>query len=219
MQLNKRIKITIFMFMINLPIISYIFRPISLSNLEHKVKYDISNIIEKETEQELEECLSLYPNMNIVELVKSKAPIEENKKEDIVIEESTEYNVEEIIEEETTKSYISEDEMNLIALVVMAEADGQCEEGRRLVIDVILNRLDSPIFPNTVYDVIYQPEQFACMWNGRIDVCYVKEENLKLVKEELYSRFSFDAVFFRTKHFFDFGTPLFQVGAHYFSSL
>lgn len=219
MQLNKRMKITIFMFMVTLPIISYIFRPISLSNLEHKAEYDIKSVIEKETEQELEECLSLYPNMNIIELVKSKAPIEENKKEDIVIEEATEYNVEEIIEEETTKSYISEDEMNLIALVVMAEADGQCEEGRRLVIDVILNRLDSPIFPNTVYDVIYQPEQFACMWNGRIDVCYVKEENLKLIKEELYSRFSFDAVFFRTKHFFDFGTPLFQVGAHYFSSL
>lgn len=219
MQLNKRIQITIFMFMATLPIISYIFKPISLSNLEHKIEYDIRSIIEKETEPELEGCLSLYPNMNIIELVKSKAPFEENKKEDTVIEETTENNVEEITEEETTKSYISEDEMNLIALVVMAEADGQCEEGRRLVIDVILNRLDSPIFPNTVYDVIYQPEQFACMWNGRIDVCYVKEENLKLVKEELYSRFSCDAVFFRTKHFFDFGTPLFQVGAHYFSSL
>ncbi len=216
MQLNKRMKITIFMFMINLPIISYIFRPISLSNLEHKVEYDISNIIEKETEteSELKECLSLYPNMNIIELVKSKAPVEE-----ITEEETTEEITEEITEEETIKSYISEDEMNLIALVVMAEADGQCEEGRRLVIDVILNRLDSSIFPNTIYEVIYQPEQFACMWNGRIDVCYVKEENLKLVKEELYSRFNYDAVFFRTKHFFDFGTPLFQVGAHYFSSL
>lgn len=219
MQLNKRMKITIFMFMVTLPIISYIFRPISLSNLEHKTEYDIKSVIEKETESELEGCLSLYPNMNIVELVKSKAPIEENKKEDTVIEEITENNVEEITEEETTKSYISEEEMNLIALVVMAEAEGQCEEGRRLVIDVILNRLDSPIFPNTIYDVIYQPEQFACMLNGRIDVCYVNEENLKLVKEELYSRLSYNAVFFRTKHFFDFGTPLFQVGAHYFSSL
>ena len=214
MQLDKRIKITIFMFIINLPIISYMFRPISLSNLEHKVEYDISNIIEKETESELKECLSLYPNINIIELAKSKAPVEE-----IIEEETTENNTEEITEEETIKSYISEDEMNLIALVVMAEADGQCEEGRRLVIDVILNRLDSSIFPNTVYDVIYQPEQFACMWNGRIDVCYVKEENLKLVKEELYSRFNYDTVFFRTKHFFDFGTPLFHVGAHYFSSL
>ena len=160
--------------------------------------------------------------MNIIELVKSKAPVEEITEEETTennTEEITENNTEEIIEEETIKSYISEDEMNLIALVVMAEADGQCEEGRRLVVDVILNRLDSPIFPNTIYEVIYQPEQFACMWNGRIDVCYVKEENLKLVKEELYSRFNYDAVFFRTKHFFDFGTPLFQVGAHYFSSL
>ena len=61
---------------------------------------------------------------------------------------------------------MSKEDVELIALVTMAEAEGECEEGKRLVIDTILNRVDSEHFPDTVYDVIYQPNQFSSMWNG-----------------------------------------------------
>ena len=66
---------------------------------------------------------------------------------------------------------MSENDIRLIALVTMAEAEGECEEGQRLVIDTILNRVDSVYFPDTVYDVVYQPYHFSSMWNGRAERC------------------------------------------------
>ena len=64
---------------------------------------------------------------------------------------------------ESSAEEIAEEDISLIALVTMAEAEGECEKGKRLVIDTILNRMDSEHFPDTVYDVIYQPYQFSSM--------------------------------------------------------
>lgn len=113
----------------------------------------------------------------------------------------------------------TDEEIDLIALVTMAEAEGECEEGQRMVIDVILNRIDSSKFPDTAYNVIYQKGQFSSMWCSRVDKCYVKDDIRQLVVEEIKSRSNYDVIFFRTDYFFDFGTPLFQVGNHYFSGL
>lgn len=71
----------------------------------------------------------------------------------IPIEDISESSTEEIAE----KELLSEEDISLIALVTMAEAEGECEKGKRLVIDTILNRMDSEHFPDTAYDVIYQP--------------------------------------------------------------
>lgn len=113
---------------------------------------------------------------------------------------------------------LTQEEIELIALVTMAEAEGECEYGQRLVIDTILNRVDDPHFPDTVREVVYQKNQFSSMWNGRVDRCYVKEELVDLVKEELRNRTNYDVVFFRTERYSDYGVPMFQVEHHYFSS-
>lgn len=112
---------------------------------------------------------------------------------------------------------ISNEDIELIALVTMAEAEGECEEGKRLVIDTILNRVDSKPFPNTIYDVVYQPKHFSSMWNGRIDRCKVREDICQLVREELESRTNYDVMFFTAGHYSKYGVPLFQVENHYFS--
>lgn len=112
---------------------------------------------------------------------------------------------------------ISNEDIELIALVTMAEAEGECEEGKRLVIDTILNRVDSKHFSNTIYDVIYQPNHFSSMWNGRIDRCKVREDICQLVKEELESRNNYDVIFFTAGYYSKYGVPLFQVENHYFS--
>ena len=126
--------------------------------------------------------------------------------------------VEEAVAAEPEVPSVSQEEIELIALCVMAEAEGECEYGQRLVIDVILNRVDDPHFPDTIYDVIYQKNQFSGMYGDRITRCYVKDELVQLVREELESRTNYDAVFFRTGHYHSYGVPMFQVGAHYFSS-
>jgi hypothetical protein len=113
---------------------------------------------------------------------------------------------------------ITDNDISLMALVTMAEAEGECEEGKRLVVDTILNRVDSAYFPDNVYDVVYQPGQFASMWNGRINRCKVMDYIRQLVIEELEARTNREVIFFRTRHYSTYGTPLFKIEHHYFSS-
>ena len=119
--------------------------------------------------------------------------------------------------QEEEENLLSYEDISLIALVTMAEAEGECEEGKRLVIDTILNRVDSEHFPNNVYDVVYQRNQFSSIWNGRIDCCEVKEDICQLVREELISRTNTDVIFFTAGEYSKYGVPMFQVENHYFS--
>jgi len=100
----------------------------------------------------------------------------------------------------------------------MAEAEGECEEGKRLVIDTVLNRVDSPYFPDTIHDVIYQPKHFSPMWNGRFERCEVRDDIYELVLEEMEARTNTEVIFFTAGQYSKYGIPLFQVGNHYFSS-
>lgn len=54
----------------------------------------------------------------------------------------------------------------LIAKMIYAEARGESFEGKVAVGAVILNRVKSGIFPNTVAGVIYQPYAFESVLNG-----------------------------------------------------
>ena len=132
--------------------------------------------------------------------------------------EPVEVPVVETKEEPSQEELLSEEEINLIALVTMAEAEGECEKGKRLVIDVILNRIDSIHFPNTTKEVIYQRNQFTSIWNGRVNRCYVTDEICQLVNEELISRTNYDVLFFTAGNYSAYGSPMFAVDNHYFSS-
>ena len=114
---------------------------------------------------------------------------------------------------------VSKEDIELLALLTMAEAEGEPEEGKRLVIDTVLNRADfGGEFPNSIRGVIYQRNQFSSMWNGRVDRCYVMDEIVQLVIEELDNRTNYDVIFFNAGHYSQYGVPMFQVGNHYFSS-
>lgn len=69
-----------------------------------------------------------------------------------------------------SKKYISNHDVFLISQVVYAESRGEPYEGKVAVASVILNRLMSPDFPNTVEGVIKQKNAFSCIRNGRINV-------------------------------------------------
>jgi N-acetylmuramoyl-L-alanine amidase len=61
-------------------------------------------------------------------------------------------------------------DLYLLAKCVHAEARGESYIGKVAVAAVILNRVDSPDFPNTVYGVIYQPWACTCTHDGQIDL-------------------------------------------------
>lgn len=113
---------------------------------------------------------------------------------------------------------LSEEDIDLIALVTMAEAEGETERGKRLVISTILNRMDSEYFPDTAEEVIYQTNAFTSMWNGRADRCYVADDIRQLVEEEIQNRTNDDVMYFCAGQYSDYGNPMFVEGDHYFSS-
>lgn len=113
--------------------------------------------------------------------------------------------------------HLEEWEIILLARLTEAEAGGEPEYGQRLVIDTVLNRMDHWAFPDTVYDVIYQPYHFSPVWSGGIN-CYTGRADLiQLVREEIVNRTNYDVVFFQAGGYSIYGIPLFQVGGHYFS--
>ena len=72
----------------------------------------------------------------------------------------------------------------LLARLVHAEAKGESYKGKVAVATVILNRVDSSKFPDTVKEVIYAKGQFTPVSNGSINKP-ASEEALKSVKEAI----------------------------------
>lgn len=64
----------------------------------------------------------------------------------------------------------SSNDLYLIAKCVYAEARGEPYVGQVAVAAVILNRVQSPSFPNTIYGVVYQPWAFTAVQDGQIDL-------------------------------------------------
>lgn len=56
---------------------------------------------------------------------------------------------------------ISDEDRELMAAIVYHEARGECPAGQRMVAEVILNRVLSDKFPDTISGVIYQRGQFT----------------------------------------------------------
>ena len=57
----------------------------------------------------------------------------------------------------------------LLAKLVYAEARGESYKGQVAVAAVVLNRVSSSSFPNTISGVIYQTGAFSCVSNGSIN--------------------------------------------------
>lgn len=98
---------------------------------------------------------------------------------------------------ELNKENFSEKELDLLARVVRAEAQTEPFEGKVAVADVVLNRVESPEFPNTVREVIYEPGQFQPIDNGQIDQP-ADEESVEAVNAALSDmrNISDDSLFF-----------------------
>lgn len=110
------------------------------------------------------------------------------------------------------------DSLEILALCVEAEAGNQDLLGKRLVADVILNRVESPRFPDTIEGVISQKYQFTTYWDGSMDVITEpSEETFEAVKMELYGqRLDEDILFFTAGNYNTYCEPAYIVGDHYF---
>lgn len=115
--------------------------------------------------------------------------------------------------------YISDEDFDLMAKTVFAEAKTEEFEGQVAVAEVILNRVESDNYPNTVKGVITQPGAFASWSNGSVEAAPFDDECCEAVQDALNERiFPVTVVWFREGHFHSFGTQYTVIGNHYFSS-
>lgn len=68
---------------------------------------------------------------------------------------------------QTANSSLTEAEIQLMAKMIYAEARGESELGQIAVGAVIMNRMESDLFPNSLKDVLYQKNQFTAINDGQ----------------------------------------------------
>jgi len=70
---------------------------------------------------------------------------------------------------ENPRTKYTEREILLLNKIAVAEANTEGVEGMSYVIQTILNRVESDLFPNTIEEVIYQSGQFSTVGNGALE--------------------------------------------------
>jgi biopolymer transport protein ExbD len=98
--------------------------------------------------------------------------------------EATEPVTEETTEPtEEVKKY-TEDDLFYLAAAVCREAGGESEEIQLLVANVIINRVNSSIYPDTIYEVLTEYKQYGTMWKYGVSFPDWADDK---VKEQCYS--------------------------------
>ena len=113
-------------------------------------------------------------------------------------------------------------ELELLAAVVEAEAGNQDMTGKRLVVDVVLNRVDSPLFPDTITEVLEQPGQFSTMWNGAVEEAgwHMQEDDYTAVMMEVTGvRLDYDIYYCTAGEYNASCKPAYIHGDHFFGYL
>lgn len=135
------------------------------------------------------------------------------------------YDSEEQIQEE-----IREGEMEMLAQLIEAEAGNQDFKGKCLVADVVLNRVDNALFPNSVEEVIMEYHvresdnekcyQFATVKYGTYDDAgwYISDDSFKAAYQEYNANQRIDSniLYFTAGGYNSYCTPAYKYGDHYF---
>ena len=70
---------------------------------------------------------------------------------------------------------LSEDEKYLLAQILYCEARGESDTGQQAVVEVIFNRYYASFFPNTIYEILSQRNQFES-WKKHFKVSPTEKE-------------------------------------------
>ncbi len=128
--------------------------------------------------------------------------------------------------------YLDDESVEILCRIVEAEAGNEDEKGRMLVANVVLNRVKSSRFPDTVKGVVFQKSgglcQFSPVANGRYYRVKVSDQTREAVEKVLRGADeSQGALYFVNRYaanaeymsWFDRKcTPLFSYGRHEFFS-
>ncbi len=110
--------------------------------------------------------------------------------------------------EDTSGSYAANaTELEWLAATIQAEAGGESYTGKLAVGSVIMNRVKSSAFPNTITAVITQNLQFASYRSGKVELIIANGPNstcIQAAQEVLDGARVGDYLFFMTKYYADY---------------
>lgn len=93
-----------------------------------------------------------------------------------------------------------EGDLELLAALIQCESEGEPYEGKLAVGSVVLNRVASSYFPNTIVGVIYQSGQFSPVASGRFATVLSQGANatcIQAAQEVLNGNITINALYFR----------------------
>lgn len=135
-------------------------------------------------------------------------------------EETENINETYIPTEEELKEDFEMYELTILAQLVQAEAGNQDLTGMRLVVDVVLNRVDDPRFPNTIEEVIFQdnPTQFSVTIDGAFEKAGwdISDDAYLAVKMETQQRLDYGILYFNSGSNLKNGINGWKYGDHWF---
>lgn len=97
-------------------------------------------------------------------------------------EESTQKSGE---KKESSQFPCSEQDYQVMLKIVQAEAGGCDQTGKILVANVVMNRVKSDEFPDSITDVVYEGSQFSPVIDGSINQVKVSEDTIYCVNQAL----------------------------------
>lgn len=131
---------------------------------------------------------------------------------------------------EQIQEEIEEGECEMLAQLIEAEAGNQDFKGKCLVADVVLNRVKSKTFPDTIEGVIFQYltesgrkyYQFSTVVDGNYEKAgwYISEDSFKAAYQEYYTdkRVDSNVLYFTAGEYNPYCSPLYKYGDHYFGN-
>ncbi|WP_425454577.1 spore cortex-lytic enzyme [Gracilibacillus dipsosauri] len=155
----------------------------ALRNFQYEFGLDIDGLAGEETKQKLISAseynkqyvreqinkgkdFTHYGGMDMEKQTKEKNPSPNNQGQ-----ETEKNNAKEEDLEPTAVNVpqgFSQNDIKLMANAVYGEARGEPYQGQVAVAAVILNRVESPSFPNTISGVIFEPRAFTAVSDGQI---------------------------------------------------
>ena len=171
-----------------------------------EIQWGVSEIVQNAQKTTVEETLTAVNEAKAA----YEAKLEEERK---AAEEA-----ERIAREQAEKAAALQAEKELLASLIFCEAGNQPYEGQVAVGAVVLNRVKSSVYPNSVSEVIYQSGQFSPAMSGWLDRVRAKqdiaESALQAAEDALNgSNPVGDCLYFST------GGYGMQIGDHFFTDI
>ena len=161
---NKRIRLALYISAVSAALLT------GFSGFAAEADSDFFGMAEKQTVRATWDFSEASQDIHAVVLEKTKSAAEDAKTEYLKKEEAKRKAAEQKeAEEKAAEAAAAQADKELLAALIFCEAGNQPYEGQVAVGAVVMNRIRSSSYPDTITDVIYQPGQFTPAMTGWLD--------------------------------------------------